>query len=330
MNARHALVLAPLLGAILAGPAGAADPPNPLEPGPWKLASTAALTLTQSSFSNNWSGGDQGSIVWVLGTDSNAERQFSTAFNSSNHLVVAYGQTSQQRPKDAPQQNQLMWEAPEKSTDKIEFESVERWTLQTFVDPFLALRFDSQFLDLGSDPTPLRRGLKLNPVRLKETAGIARLLFKTEDSEGISRLGFGVRQTFAQAFQDSTDRKNRITANDGGFEWQTNITKPILEKKVLYKGQLLLFQPLFYSKANELKKNVPAAKDYWRTINVDFQNTFNAAITKYLGVNLFAQFAYAKFDAAADVTNPRDVHLKTRKAGQFKETLSLALTYRLL
>lgn len=329
MNAHDTLVLAMLASAVAAG-AAAADAPKPPEPGPWKLASVAALTLTQSSFSDNWSGGDQGSLVWVLGTDSNAERQFSTSFISSNHLVLAYGQTSRQRSKDAPRQSQLMWESPEKSTDKIQFESVERWTLQSFVDPYIALRFDSQFLDLGSDPTPRRRGISLNPVKLKETAGIARVLFKTEGREGISRLGFGVRQTFAKSYVDSSSRRNSITANDGGFEWQTNVTQPILEKKVLYKGQLLVFQPLFYSKANELKKNVPAAKDYWKTANVDFQNSFDAAITKYLGVSLFAQFVYDKFDASADVTNPADVHLKTRKAGQFKETLSLALTYRLL
>ncbi|MCC7101008.1 MAG: hypothetical protein IT500_15605, partial [Rubrivivax sp.] len=61
-----------------------------------------------------------------------------------------------------------------------------------------------------------------------------------------------------------------------------------------------------------------------------------ASITKYLSVNLYAQLVYDKFDSAANVdgTLPLadqlvEVDRNVRKAGQFKETLSLGLTYRL-
>ena len=69
---------------------------------------------------------------------------------------------------------------------------------------------------------------------------------------------------------------------------------------------------------------------------MNFQNTWTAQITKLLSVNLFAQWVYDKFDAAAnvDLTQPFDVlsgeiNRNIRKRGQFKETLAIALTYRL-
>ena len=85
-----------------------------------------------------------------------------------------------------------------------------------------------------------------------------------------------------------------------------------------------------------------SVKDFWRATNVDFENTFSAQITKVLTVDLFVEWAYARFDAAADVSGAlktlqasglsplNDVDKNIRKAGQFKETLALGLTFRLL
>jgi hypothetical protein len=341
VNARPLSIV--LAAALLAGAAPARS--EDVVPGPWKYKTDAVLTLTQSAFSSNWAGGDRGAIVWILGTDSNAERQFSTRFNLSNHLVLAYGQTSRQVPTGSG----LRWDTPEKSTDKIEFESTGRWTLQSFVDPYFALRLDSQFLDQSS---PIG-DLYFTPIRLKETAGLARVLRKTEDSEAITRLGFGFRQTMAKAFVDAVTKETESsTSNDGGFEWQTSVTQPMLDKKVLYKGQLLVFQPVFFSGSSDLEDfdarvaageagfpadpNREAVADFWKSPDVNFQNTFSASITKYLGVVLFMQLVYDKFDAAANIDNARplaelqpEVLRNVRKAGQFKQTLALTLTYRL-
>ena len=142
-----------------------------------------------------------------------------------------------------------------------------------------------------------------------------------------------------------------FTSQDGGFEWQTLATQPILQKKVLYKGKLLLFQPVFYSKSGDLEtmdrqsidyvtgtpgQTRESVKDFWRAVDIDFQNQFTAQITKPVAVSLFAEFMYDKFDAAANVdpTLPPaaavvELDRNTRKAGQYKQTLALALTYRL-
>jgi hypothetical protein len=311
--------------------------------GPWKVAVTAGVNLSQSSFSSNWAGGDQGSIVWVLNSNTTAERQFNSTLNLSNLLQLSYGQTARQ-VADPANPSRLTWDSPDKTTDLISFESVGRFSVRSFVDPYFSLRLDSQFRD-QSYPNGV---IAFNPVKLKETAGIARVLQKTEDAEAITRLGFGFRQTIAKSFVDpASDRKASFTSNDGGFEWNTTVTRPLLEKRVLYKGTLLVFQPVFYSKSAALDQfdaDALAADptrepitDFWKSTDVSFQNTFSAAITKVLSVNLFAQWVYDKFDAAANVDNSQplpariaEIDKNVRKAGQFKETLAVGLTFRLL
>ncbi len=339
-----------LIAAVLASPALAEDAKKPAEPGPWKLGSTLGLNLSQSSFSTNWAGGDKGSIVWVLNTNTTAERQFTKTFNLQNVLQLAYGQTTRQVVPDAAKPDERVWDEPDKTTDQIAFESTGRFTFGGFVDPYLGLRLDSQFRDESFEPIGT---IDFNPVKLKESAGIARVLEKTDDKETITRLGFGFRQTLAKSFTDPVAKtKASYTTNDGGLEWVTTATRPMFEKKVLYKGSLLVFQPVFYSKSDALEQfdarvktgegAVPAnpaaeaVADFWKATDVNWQNTFTAQITKHIGVTLFAQWVYDKFDAAANV-DPKlplavqiaEVKRNTRKAGQFKETLALSFTYAL-
>lgn len=331
------------LSMLAAAPAAAAEEAEgPIEPGPWAFISTVGLNLSQSSYSSNWSGGDNGSFVWVLNGEANATRQFSKTFNLSNQLKVAYGATSQQET-DPNEPDARRWRSPEKSTDLFLFESVGRFTLGKFADPFVSFRLDSQFSD-QSDP---RGTLSFNPVKLTETAGIARVLEKTEDSEVITRLGFGFRQNFAKAFIDEAgDVTKSFSTNDGGLDWTTDAKYPLFEKRILYTGKLTVFLPVFYSQSSNLEEfdviamavdpTREATADFWRSPDISFQNSFTAQITKIISVNLFVHFVYDKFDAATNVDTAldpalliREVDGSIRKAGQFKQTLSLGLTYQL-
>lgn len=340
---RSLISLACLAACLSLACAASADAPAPAEPGPWKYGATLGINLSQSSFSSNWYGGDKGSIVWVVGGNLTAERQFNRRFNLAKSLTLAYGQTTRQVPESGDP-GKLVWDTPDKTTDQILLESTGRFTLDSWADPYFALRAETQFQD-QSDPVGT---LAFNPVKIKESAGIARVIEKTEDRETITRLGFGIRQTFGRTFLDPvTKATGSFTSNDGGFEWQTNMTRPMLDKKVVYKGQLLVFQPLFFSNAHALEvfdaearaadPTREAVADFWRTTDVDFQNSFTAQITKSLGVTLVAQLRYDKFDSAAQVDNTRplaarlvEIDRNIRKAGQFKEVLAIALTYRLL
>jgi hypothetical protein len=242
--------------------------------------------------------------------------------------VVAYGQSSSQA-RDPIDPNKIAWESPETATDKIEFESAARGTYGWFADPYGAFGVGSQFEDAASDPFGTRK-IALNPVRLNESVGLARVLQKTEDREALARLGFALRQTFAKSYSSATtDALANVHANDGGVEFVINTTQPMLAKAVLYKGELKAYQAVFYSNEDELAATAPEAKDFWKAVDVNFQNAFTASITKWLGVTLTAQLIYDKLDAAANTADPLDVQRKTRKAGQFKETLALTLSYKL-
>lgn len=326
-------VLACAAIALAAVPVLAADPPVP---GPWKYKTVIGVNVSQSAFSTNWRGGDKGQFTWVASADAGAERQVTPKFLLGNSLKLAYGQTGKQLDGS-------VWETPSKSTDQIQFESVGRFTLSGFVDPYLALNLESQFLDQSN---PLK-DLTFNPVKLKESAGIARTWVKTEERDMGSRLGFSFRQTFAKSITDAvTLAEERFTSNDGGIEFVHTTTWPMLEKKVLYKSRLTVYQPVFYSKSGALEEydalavaadpTHEAVADFWKTTDVDFENTFTAGITKNLNVNLTVQWLYDKFDVAANVdpTLPlsvlnAEVAKNTRKAGQFREVLAIGFTYKL-
>lgn len=343
------LALALLLSSVAARAA------ESLTPGPWAYGVVGGLTLAQSAFSDNWAGGDRGSLNWALNANMEAKRQISSQFNWSNQLQLAYGQTSTQAA-DPSNPNRKRWSAPDKTTDLILFESVGRFTLGKFVDPYLSFRLDSQFLD-ESDPFGQ---LSFNPVKLTETAGVARVLdCRQPDTTGckaqwIARAGFGFRQSFARSFTDSTgDVTERFSTNDGGVELQSTAKYPLAADRVVYDGKLLVFFPVFYSKADALtdfdriaRAADPAREpvgDFWKAPDVNFQNSFTSQITSWLNVSLYLQWVYDKFDSATNVAIEgvegdttaleklaREVDGSVRKSGQFKQTLGIGLTYKFL
>ena len=312
-------------------------------PGPWKTQFDLGLNLSQSAFSNNWNGGDKGTINWVMNGDLKAERQVNETLHWANQLQLAYGQTSTQALDGS---GKKAWSQPDKTTDLILFESVGRLDFHLWVEPYLAFRLDSQFID---ESNPIG-GLLFNPVKLTETGGVARVFQKDEDRELISRFGFGFRQSMARNYVSggADDETERFTTHDGGFEFQTQAVYPMWDNAVVYKGKLLLFMPVFFSGSSDLESFDSAAalvagagsresiQDFWSTPDVNWQNTFTAQITKYLAVNLYVQFVYDKFDEATNIiASPvsleeiAQVDAGVRKGGQFKQTLALGITYRL-
>jgi hypothetical protein len=310
--------------------------------GTWRYAGTAALNLAQSAYSSNWRGGDKGSINWVLQGDFKADRQMRRWFHLANLAQLSYGQTAKQ-VADPDDPGRIVFDRPEKTTDLILVESTGRFTLDAWVDPFLGLRLESQF----SDQTDPRGDLTFNPLRLSQTGGIARVLVNQDGREWITRLGLSVRETFSRAFMDSLGETTRRSSSvDGGIEWLSTVDQPLIEKRILYKGRLLVFVPLFFDQSNRLvdfDRLALAAdpareqvQDFWKAPNVNFQNTFTAPITKNLNVNLHVQWIYLKFDQSIDVDTSRPiaelipvVDAGIRKSGQFKQTLAIGVTYAL-
>jgi len=323
-----------------------------LEVGRWYPVLEGGVNLTQSSYSDNWNGGDKGSIVWTAIVNGLLENQVDPKLNWTSTLKLAYGQTHQQKQD---QDGSRAWDRPEKSTDLIDLESIGRFTLGGFVDPFLSARLESQFQD-ASDPNG--RTLSFNPIKLQETAGIARKFLDEEDRQLLSRLGFSFRQHIRKQFVVAptsspdppvTDKSSETeTTNDGGIEWVTDYKTKVLEDRVTWTSKLRVFQPVFYSaqddfdavaEADWLAAGIdPDVVDFNRALDVDLENIFSTQITKIISVSLYLRWLYdkydnsvvPKFDEEGTLTNPADIRTATRLAGQFKQTLAIGVTYRFL
>jgi len=310
-----------------------------LVPGPWDWTGKIGATVAQSAFSPNWKGGDTGSFAWTMLGEFTGERQVSAGFHWSHRLAFAYGQTAKQDRTAGVED--LVWQQPAKSTDLLRFESVARWTGPHWANPFVSFGAETQFLDQSS---PIGT-IHMNPIKLRETVGFAHVFDKSETRELITRLGAGVRQTFAKSFIDPVTKETAsFTSNDGGIEWQTTAKQPISGGKITYRSRLLVFAPLFYSRAGALEDydaavtaidpTHTAVADYWRVPDVDWTSAFSTQVTKAISVDLFIELMYDKFDTAANVDNslPLDTVLRPeierniRLAGQFKQTLGLGIS----
>jgi hypothetical protein len=271
---------------------------------PWTLSADANLTLTQNNYSDNWTGGEAGAIAWSFNSNWLAERQLASKLHTKNTLKLFFGQTHNQ---DVETKN---WARPVKSTDLIDFESVLRFTLGAFVDPYAGLRIETQFLD-QSDATLDRY---INPVKFTESIGVARVIIKEEKREWTARLGAGIRQYMSRdVLDEGTGERSTETSNDGGLVFDSEFKTPLAQERITFQSKLTVFKALFYSEKDALS-GLPD-ENYWKAPDVNWENIFTAGITEHLMVNLYIQLLYDK-----------EIDL----AGRFKETLSLGLTYKLL
>lgn len=278
------------------------------EPTGWIKTFDLALNVTQSAYSNNWEGGEQGNLIWVAQANGMFEKQVSPKLNWKSTIKLAFGQTHTQYIEENTDEEK--WAKPVKSTDKIDIESVARFTLEWHLDPYLAVRFESQFLD-ASVPDVKRY---LNPKLITFSAGVARKMWhRPEKDELITRFGLAVRELITEDIPDPNIKATEVnTATDGGLESVTDFNV-VLGEKVGLTSKLTLFKAFFYSEKDDFK-GLPE-EDYWKAVDVNFENTLTVAVAKYLQVSFYMQLLYDK-----------EIDL----AGRFKETLALGLTYKML
>lgn len=271
---------------------------------PWKLTSEANITLTQSAYSDNWVGGEAGALSWTFNSNSRAEKLLGTSVNTMNTLRLSFGQTHNQDV------DTKKWAKPVKSTDLIDFESLFRFLIGAYVDPYFSVRVETQFLD-ASDPLKNRH---VNPLKFTEAAGIAKVFIEEENHMLMARLGGGLRQ-FLNRDELNLDTLERETlkSNDAGLTFDAEYRTPFADDKLTFASKLTVFQALYYSEADALKE-LPN-EDYWKAPDVNWENIFTANITEHLMVNLYVQLLYDK-----------QIDLK----GRFKQTLSMGITYKFI
>lgn len=272
--------------------------------GEWSVSSDFNLTLTQNAYSDNWAGSELGGISWAMNSSSLAECQLGESIHSKNTLALAFGQTHSQRIDE--EDGERYWEAPSKSTDLIDFESVLRFTYGWFVDPFAAGRVETQFLD----ETDAAKTRYLNPMVLTESIGVSRVFIKEEKREWTARLGGALRQRIDRdALAEPPNDRETDTTTDAGLTFVTEFRTPLALDRITLSSRLQVYGALTSSKEDS------SESDDWRAPDVNWENTFTASITEHLMVNLYAQLLYDK-EVADDV--------------RLKETLSLGLSFRLL
>ncbi len=269
----------------------------------WKKSLVVDFTATQTAYSNSWVGGEAGSISWVSNLNGSAEKQMKSWFNFKSRLKLSFGQTITQANDSTKS-----WSKPQKSTDLIDWENVGRFTLEKFVDPYAAFRLESQFLDASVEA----KKRYLNPIKLTESAGIARRFYQKDKDEVISRLGMAVRQVLKNAIIDEQLNTEDSTLTDGGIESVTDVSLT-LNEKLKYTGKLSLYKAFFFSGKNEVAGT--PHEDDWKAIDVNWENIVTATISKIVTVNFYTQFLYDK---------------EVSRRGRLKETIGIGFIFNMI
>jgi hypothetical protein len=299
-----------LLSCLLATSGFAADPAAGKVNPHWKVTIENSFGLAQASYSDNWQGGEAGTIIWVAGHRSTAETWLHKYVNWGNELKLEFGQTHTQTKEDKK------WQEPNKSADKIRYDGILKYKRGWAVDPYAALTIESQFLD-ASGKTKKRY---LNPIQLTESFGVARDIFNVPDHRVLTtRLGFGVRQLIRK-FDDPKDATGNTekseTTNDGGLEWVTDLALGSAKGKYSFNSKLTVFEAVFDSKSGDYVDNPATSdneKDYWKSPDVNWDNILRANVTSILQVGLGWQLLY---DKQLDL------------GGRLKQTMTLGLSWK--
>lgn len=202
-------------------------------------------------------------------------------------LKLSFGQSKLQ-DKDTDK-----WSKFQVSTDVIDFETVGKFTLGGFVDPYIAGRLQTQFLD----GIPENHKVKyVNPLIFTESFGIAKNLIKKENQVLSTRFGGATYQR--------VNRKVNNT-NDGGLELVTKYNINTKSNNISYSLFLNLYQAIFSSE-DEIDNK-------WKAIDIDWQNNITMNITKYVMINFMFQLLYDR---------------NLSEEARTRQTLSMGLTFK--
>lgn len=253
---------------------------------PWEIFLDANVTLTLNTYSNSWTGEEAGSFSWASHILFQAHRQLYEKLRTENRLKLGFGQSKIQ-DKETDE-----WSALQVSTDLIDFETLEKFTLSGFVDPYIAGRLQTQFLDGDTANYKVRY---VSPIILTESFGVSRNFIDKENHKFSTRFGGATYQRINRKIE---------TKNDGGLELVTDYTINAKENIITYTSFLNLYQALMASKDVNNK---------WKTIDIDWQNNLSVNITKYVMISFMFQVLY-----------DRDMSEEVR----IRQLLSLGLTFK--
>lgn len=271
----------------------------------WSVTPYAQAGL--NLYSENWDGGDAGTIMWVAKLDGTFKKKLNDFLLTENILKLAFGQTFTQQPK-ASDSTKKEWGDAVKSTDNIEFKTDLDITLKSPVDPYVGAHLTSQFWDNSNE-----YDLNGNPIQITENIGISH---KTPEKEAIAlntRLGLGIRQDINRnrdlvPVLDPADKTNTkflpVTINDVGFQFETHLKAATKDKRLDFASDFYLFKTL--------SRNTEGLTSEAKSPDLKWDNTLKVKIIKVVSLDILVQMLYDK-----------EIDDGTR----WKENMTLSLSY---
>ena len=255
----------------------------------WNMSGDVNLTATQNAYSDNWVGSGVGTASWIFNLNFSAEKQLTEKINNRNTAKLAFGQTYTQDSETDE------WSEPQVSTDLIDLETILRFTLDSYVDPYVSGRLESHFYDSVSDPDKTKY---FHPSTLTESAGIAKAHIDDERMSWLSRLGFSLKEHF---FMEEM-------TTDGGLEFTSDFSGPVAGDNLTLTSKLSVYKAFFHSESDNLG-------DEWKAVDMNWENILAAQVSEYVTVNLYLQLLYDE---------------EIIDEFRLKQTLSLGLTYKFI
>jgi len=238
----------------------------------WKKTGDFNLMLSQSYYSDNWTGTEIGNVTWSASFNFIMEKQLNAMLYDKNTLILSFGQTHNQVRDDL---EVLHWEKPTISTDVIDYENLLTFTLQKFVDPYLAFRWESNFID-ETDP---EETFYINPNILTLSLGAQKILLKKENQYLDTRLG--------AAYKNIINQNSDIDSqSNAGAEMLLSYWYKIPSEMGKFSSSLRLYQALMSSEDD--------VNDNWQSIDVEFKNTLTFKFNSYIGLKLYFEMLYDK------------------------------------
>jgi hypothetical protein len=142
------------------------------------------------------------------------------------------------------------------------------------ITPYAAFVAETQFHDGENN--------LLTPALLTESAGVGRQLIKDERTDLLTRVGVAARQRMAHGAK---------TVNDAGLEWVSDLSHTFSEN-LKAVSKLRVFKALTSSASDDLA-GLPGEDD-WKGVDVAWETTLSATVSKYIQTTLFFELLYDK------------------------------------
>ncbi|MFP4521218.1 MAG: hypothetical protein ACLFQK_03650 [Fibrobacterota bacterium] len=240
----------------------------------WKNTLEFSTTAAHSYYSDNWDGAETGALSWASVLKGSAAKNFNANYRQENKFLLEFGQTKI-AGKDGSSGETV------NSSDLIELESMQRFPLGGWADPFATIKAESRFTDERADAAHY-----VNPLRLTESFGAIKTLMDSEKSRLMLSLGAAVNQNIDRYFPDGQGGVQNKTVNDAGIEAVLDYSGGLKEGVITYSSILDIFGALVRADADE------ASDDKWKYPDLDWQNTLKINLTEFIIININAQLLY--------------------------------------